>query len=80
MGLFHGVPTTQKSVFARPTGADHIVLYQKNIEAVCSTETEIHQQVRGGENGAKPRGEDRGWGSPVSSGREGAGAERKQNH
>lgn len=38
------------------------------------------EEARGELNGAKPRGEDRGWGSPVSSGREGAGAERKQNH
>ncbi len=38
LGLFHGVPTTKKSVFHLQTGPDHIVLYQKNIEAVCSSE------------------------------------------
>ena len=32
--------TTKKSVFDLPTRADHIVLYQKNIEAVCSSEAE----------------------------------------
>jgi predicted Zn-dependent protease with MMP-like domain len=32
-GVFHGVPTTKKSIFDLPTGPDHIVLYQKNIEA-----------------------------------------------
>ena len=36
LGLFHGVPMTRKSVFDLPTGPDHVVLYQKNIEAVCS--------------------------------------------
>jgi predicted Zn-dependent protease with MMP-like domain len=34
LGLFHGVPTTKKSIFDLPMGPDHIVLYQKNIEAV----------------------------------------------
>jgi len=46
MGLFHGVPTTKKSVFHLPTGPDYIVLYQKNIEAVCSSEAEIREQIR----------------------------------
>ena len=45
LGLFHGVPTTKKSVFD-PTGPDHIVLYQKNIEAVCSSEAEVREQIR----------------------------------
>jgi predicted Zn-dependent protease with MMP-like domain len=46
LGLFHGVPTTQKSIFDLPTGPDHIVLYQKNIEAVCSSEAEVREQIR----------------------------------
>ena len=29
-----------------PAGPDTIVLYQKNIETVCSTEEEIREQVR----------------------------------
>ena len=33
LGLFHGVPRTKKSTFDLPTGPDHVVLYQKNIEA-----------------------------------------------
>jgi predicted Zn-dependent protease with MMP-like domain len=32
LGVFHGVPTTKKSIFDLPSGPDHIVLYQKNIE------------------------------------------------
>jgi predicted Zn-dependent protease with MMP-like domain len=46
LGVFEGVPTTQKSVFGVPTGPDRIVLYQKNIEAVCSNEDEISREVR----------------------------------
>ena len=46
LGVFHGVPTTKKSIFDLPTGPDHIVLYQKNIEAVCSSEAEVRHQIR----------------------------------
>jgi len=46
LGVFHGVPTTKKSVFDLPKGPDHIVLYQKNIEAVCSSEAEVREQIR----------------------------------
>jgi predicted Zn-dependent protease with MMP-like domain len=28
------------------TSSPHAVLYQKNIEAVCSTEAEVRQQIR----------------------------------
>jgi predicted Zn-dependent protease with MMP-like domain len=46
LGVFHGVPTTKKSTFDLPSGPDHIVLYQKNIEAVCSSEAEVRKQIR----------------------------------
>ena len=46
LGIFHGVPTTKKSFFDLSTGPDHIVLYQKNIEAVCSSEEEVREQIR----------------------------------
>jgi predicted Zn-dependent protease with MMP-like domain len=46
LGIFHGVPVTKKSVFDASTGPAHIVLYQKNIEAVCSSEAEVRQQIR----------------------------------
>jgi predicted Zn-dependent protease with MMP-like domain len=46
LGLFHGVPMTKKSVFNLPTGPDYVVLYQKNIEAVCSTEAEVRNQIK----------------------------------
>ncbi len=46
LGLFHGVPMTQKSVFQMPTGPDYVVLYQRNIEAICPTEAAVREQVR----------------------------------
>lgn len=46
LGLFHGVPMTHRSFFQLPTGPDHIVLYQKNIEAICHNEAEVREQIR----------------------------------
>lgn len=46
LGLFHGVPMTKKSVFDLSTGPDYVVLYQKNIETVCSTEAKVREQIR----------------------------------
>ncbi len=45
LGLFHGTPATRQSVFDLPTGPARIVLYQKNIEAVCSGDEQIREQV-----------------------------------
>jgi len=46
LGVFHGVPTAEESIFDLPSGPDHIVLYQKNIEAVFSNEAEVRAQIR----------------------------------
>lgn len=46
MGIFQGVPATQKSVFDLCIGPNRIVLYQKNIEAVCRNDIEIRHEVR----------------------------------
>lgn len=46
LGIFHGVPLTQRSTFQSFMPPSEIVLYQKNIEAVCHTEDEIRRQVR----------------------------------
>lgn len=46
MGTFQGVPATKKSVFDLPVGPDYVVLYQNNIEAVCSSEAELREQIR----------------------------------
>lgn len=45
LGVFAGVPRTQKSLFSTAP-PDRIVLYQKNIEAVCETPDEIREEVR----------------------------------
>ncbi len=45
MGLFHGVPLTEKSTFYS-TPPDRVYLYQKNIEAVCSSDEEIRREIR----------------------------------
>jgi len=46
MGIFQGVPATQRSVFDLSVGPSHIVLYQNNIEAVCADEEEVRHQIR----------------------------------
>ena len=46
LGIFHGVPATKKSVFDISMGPAHIVLYQQNIEAICSNEAEVRHQIR----------------------------------
>ena len=46
LGIFQGVPATKRSVFDLSAGPERIVLYQKNIEAVCSNEAQIRHEVR----------------------------------
>jgi predicted Zn-dependent protease with MMP-like domain len=46
LGHFIGTSATERSVFAIPGGPDRVILYQKNIEAVCRSEQEIREQVR----------------------------------
>jgi predicted Zn-dependent protease with MMP-like domain len=46
LGIFQGVPATKRSVFDLSGGPDRIVLYQKNIESVCSNVAEIRHEVR----------------------------------
>jgi predicted Zn-dependent protease with MMP-like domain len=45
LGLFHGIPRTEKSVFFS-SPPDRIVLYQRNIEATCASDAEIRRQIR----------------------------------
>jgi predicted Zn-dependent protease with MMP-like domain len=45
LGLFHGIPRKEKSVFSS-SPPDRIFLYQQNIEAVCASEEEVRRQVR----------------------------------
>ncbi|HWR36241.1 MAG TPA: metallopeptidase family protein [Clostridia bacterium] len=46
LGQFIGTPATKKSVFDLSAGPDRVILYQRNIEAVCGSEAEIQQQIR----------------------------------
>ncbi len=46
MGVFVGVPATQKSVFQLPGGPDHVILYQKNIERVCTGDEDVREEIR----------------------------------
>ena len=46
LGVFEGVPATQRSVFNMASGPARIVLFQDNIEAVCHSEAEIRHQIR----------------------------------
>lgn len=46
LGVYQGVPATKRSVFDLSAGPDRIVLYQKNIEAVCSNDAQIRREVR----------------------------------
>jgi predicted Zn-dependent protease with MMP-like domain len=45
LGLFHGIPRTEKSVFFS-SPPDRIFLYQRNIETACASEAEVRRQVR----------------------------------
>lgn len=46
LGLYHGVPRPNRTVWAQYPLPDMIYIYQKNIEALCRTEEEIKAQVR----------------------------------
>ena len=46
LGIFRGVPLTQRSSFQTFLAPSEIVLYQKNIEAVCHSDDEVREQVR----------------------------------
>jgi predicted Zn-dependent protease with MMP-like domain len=47
LGIFHGVPLTQRSNFQIFVGPSEIVLYQKNIEAFCrNDDDDVREQVR----------------------------------
>lgn len=46
MGLFEGNPATEKSVWNLEFGPDRVILFQKNIEAVCASEEEIREEIR----------------------------------
>ncbi len=46
LGLYHGASEMQQSPIAPYELPEIIILYQKNIEAVCRTEDEIIEEIR----------------------------------
>jgi len=46
LGLYHGVPYGQRSVFAIYPQPDVIYIYKANIEAICRNESETREQIR----------------------------------
>lgn len=46
MGIFEGTPLTERSAFQNEPGPARVVLYQKNIEAVCEGDDDIREEVR----------------------------------
>ncbi len=46
LGVYHGVPLTLKSVDSLVDWPERILIFQKNIEAMCGTREEVVQQVR----------------------------------
>lgn len=47
LGLYHGVPMTERSVFSEQTQPDVIYIFQKNIEAIAGGNVdEIRRQIR----------------------------------
>lgn len=46
LGVYRGVPLTQRSVFASALMPDRIVIYQRPIEQLCYTRRQIVRQVR----------------------------------
>ena len=46
LGLYHGVPLTERSVQHSGRLPDRITIYQNNIERICRTDAEIVEQVR----------------------------------
>jgi predicted Zn-dependent protease with MMP-like domain len=47
LGLYHGVPLTKRGTWygMTPTLPDRITLFQKNIEAVCTTEAQVEAKI-----------------------------------
>ena len=46
LGHYHGVPFKHRGPFYGNISPDVIVIYQKSIESICSTEEEIKKKVR----------------------------------
>lgn len=45
LGLYQGVPLTERSTMWAH-GPDRIILYKRNIEAICRSEADLRKQIR----------------------------------
>jgi len=46
LGLYLGTPLTERGIEAEPALPDRIVIYQRNVEAVCDSSEDIVEEVR----------------------------------
>jgi predicted Zn-dependent protease with MMP-like domain len=46
LGLYHGIPLTKRGENYNLVAPDKISIYQEHIEAICSNDEEIREQVR----------------------------------
>ncbi len=46
LGLYHGIPLTERSVTDSGELPAHIVIYQRNVEDVCETVEDVVAEVR----------------------------------
>lgn len=46
LGLYHGIPLTQRGERYNLVLPDKISIYQEHVEAICNTEDEVREQVR----------------------------------
>ena len=46
LGLYDGIPLTERSVFHTGGQPDRIFIFQRPIEAICETDEEVEEQVR----------------------------------
>jgi predicted Zn-dependent protease with MMP-like domain len=46
LGLYSGIPYTHRNTWYSGTMPDRIILFQKNIEAVCNSKTELSKKIQ----------------------------------
>lgn len=46
LGLYDGIPLTERSVFHTVTQPDRIFIFQRPIESMCESEEQIAEEVR----------------------------------
>jgi len=46
LGLYSGIPYTHRSTYYYGALPDRIILFQRNIEAICNSESELKNKIR----------------------------------